>query len=113
VNILEKRFWIFHGENPEIYTLFCGYTDVLISKGFTRHGAKAIIERIRWFKNVETNDPNFKICNDHTAYYARKWLKDHPEYPDFFELREVKGDEEDDDEEPPWNFNGENQGQLF
>ena len=27
----------------------------------------------------------FKINNNHTAYYARKWLKQHPEHPKFYD----------------------------
>jgi hypothetical protein len=34
--------------------------------------------------HIEQGDEEFKLPNNHRAYYARKWLDVHPEHPGFF-----------------------------
>lgn len=55
---------------------------------FDRYSADAILHRIRWHFTVERRDRAFKCNNNWTAPLARWWLRQHPEYPRFFELRE-------------------------
>ena len=90
-NHIEAAFWIFHLANPMIYELFCGFTRRAIAKGYTTFSVSMIIERIRWETSVETYDPaspgEFKLNNNYRAYYARLWMRDHPEWPNFFRTR--------------------------
>lgn len=56
--------------------------------GHAKYSARAVLYRIRWHHQIERKDRAFK-CNDHwTPALARWFLKKHPEFPDFFELRE-------------------------
>jgi hypothetical protein len=92
----EQKFEIYHSENPHVYDMFIRYGRMALSRGFTRFSAKAIFERLRWYYQFETKDEqDFKLNNSFTAYYARKAIKEFPEFEGFFELREKstsKGD---------------------
>jgi hypothetical protein len=85
---LEAAFAKFHAENPHIYELFKRFTADVIRAGFQNFSARAVFHRIRWYTNVETNDPNFKINNNHSPYYARMWMIDH-DRKGFFRTREL------------------------
>jgi hypothetical protein len=80
----------FHLENPHIYALFDRFVRELIRAGRLRYSSRAVFERIRWHMAVETSDPHFKLNDHHTPYYARMWMRENPEYPDFFEIRILK-----------------------
>jgi len=56
--------------------------------GYERYSARTILERIRWHYNVERGLREFK-CNDHWSPFLSRWfLKKHPDWTGFFELRE-------------------------
>lgn len=79
----------YHKAHPKVWTLFCQFTFELIERGFKNYGAKAVMERIRW----ETDQANvkgmseFKIGNNYTAFYARRFMKKNSEHDGFFRLR--------------------------
>jgi hypothetical protein len=84
----------YHEANPEVYRLICRFADEVISRGYREYGIATIWERIRWHVSIELGEEEFKLPNNHRAYYARLWLDDHPDYPDFFHtacLRSVVG----------------------
>lgn len=88
---LEEKFIKYHENNPNVYRLFIGFAHELIAAGRKKLSASLIIERIRWEVNVQTvSDDNFKITNNHTAFYARKFMNDFPEYVGYFRTREQK-----------------------
>ena len=87
-----ERFEKFHAENPVVYRLFCRFADELLARGRTRYSADAICHRIRWHVAVETTDMDFKINDHYTAFYARLWMKDHPEFGEFFETRRQRSE---------------------
>ena len=63
-------------------------TRELLSIGFRKYSADAILHRIRWHERVEKQNRAFK-CNDHwTAPLARWFLERNPDAAGFFELRE-------------------------
>ena len=88
---LEEAFRRFDAENPEIYRLMCHFCDMALRAGRVRYSVNAIFERIRWHVEIDTRseDP-WKLNNNHRAFYARKWLAEHPETPRFFETREQR-----------------------
>lgn len=88
---LEAKFRQHHAENPHVYELFKKFTDQVIKAGFENYSARAIFHRIRWYTNVETNDPTFKLNDHHSPYYARMWMEDY-ERPDFFRIRELRNE---------------------
>lgn len=56
--------------------------------GKDKYSARTILEVIRWEHDVERGLRPYK-CNDHwTPYLARWFLKNHPKWQGFFELRE-------------------------
>jgi len=77
-------------EHPEIWKLFMDITFRLIRRGKRHYGAKAVFEIIRYHRIVQHNDSEFKVNNNYTAYYARKFMQTFPEWDGFFETRKAK-----------------------
>lgn len=70
---LEQKFNKFDNDNPMVWALFMRFADELINRGYKRLSASLVTERIRWESTIITRGDKFKICNNHRAYYARKW----------------------------------------
>jgi len=82
---LEKDFIKFHKKNPHVWELFKHFTLVAVRSGRSHYSARAIIERIRWHTDAETEvDSFFRIPNAHTAYYARLFHASYPKHKGFF-----------------------------
>lgn len=86
---MRETFEEYQARNPRIYKEFVHYAYQLISAGQSKIGAKAIFERIRWESKIERND-EFKINNNFTADYARKFEQDFPHFAGIFEKRVCK-----------------------
>jgi hypothetical protein len=85
---LEQKFWEYHGKNPQVFTLFKEYAFQLLNAGRSRYSARTIIHRIRWHNDITTTgDDGFKICNNHSPYYALLLEATCPEFKDFFSHR--------------------------
>ena len=85
MNQLKQAFEKFDKNNPHVYELFKKYTFDIMKRGRTQYSAMAIIQRIRWHTEIETDsDDQFKIANAHTPFYARKFMAEFPEYNKFF-----------------------------
>lgn len=96
---LYEEFAVFDQDNPGIWQLFVRFANEAIAAGHYRLGVSLIIERIRWEVYVATkSDDDFKINNNHRAYYARKWIEAYPEYANFFEIRRVRCGPEEEQE---------------
>lgn len=80
----------FHNENPRVYQLFERFTLEAISRGHGHYSADAIMHRVRWETSISTTDPEFKINNNHVAFYARMFMDNNPERVGFFETRQRK-----------------------
>ena len=93
-NLFESQFQIYHSDNPEVYRLYKRFALQAIDAGAKHLGSKAIMERIRWQTNVETVGDPFKVNNNLTPFYARLFMKDFPEYADFFRTRASRADKE-------------------
>lgn len=92
-NKLEIEFANFHLANQHIYRFFVHYAMDVKRAGFKQFSARAIIHRIRWHYTVETNsEDSFKINNNHSPYYARKMMREYPEFKEFFSLRKTEGE---------------------
>lgn len=88
---LWRQFRDFDERNPQIWEEFEKRTVSAIQKGLTKLGAKLVIETIRWDEMIgKPKNEEFKICNNHHPYYARKFMLAHPEFRGVFELRKVR-----------------------
>lgn len=85
---IEREFAEFDAANPEVWKLFVRFAFEVMQRGKRRYSADAILHRIRWFEEIETvGGRGFKVNDDFTAHYARKFIRTFPEHGDFFETR--------------------------
>lgn len=87
---LEKDFEQFDKENSKVWELFVKFAFRAINRGFKHYGAKTIFEAIRYHCDITTTGSEFKLNNNYTAYYARKFHRTYPQHDGFFETRKVK-----------------------
>jgi len=82
---LKDQWQAYHEENPQIYQLIEQFAQQVIDRGYKEYSIGIIWERLRWHLDIETRTAHtFKFPNNHRAYYARHWMEQHPEHPDFF-----------------------------
>lgn len=86
----KKSWWRWHNENPVVWELFQYYAHQAISAGKGVYSQWAIINRIRWNREVETSGDEFKISNDYIAFYARYFIHVFPQHKDFFVVKPLK-----------------------
>ncbi len=86
---LKAQFATFHTANPHIYELYVKFAREAKNRNFKKFGISAITERIRWEVATTTTDQDFKISNNHRAFYARL-LNDTVEFKDFFRTKPQK-----------------------
>ena len=90
---LELDFAKFHLLNQHVYQKFVVYAHDVREAGFNQFSARAIIHRIRWHMDIETKSGDgFKINNNHSPYYARKMMREYPDFKEFFSLRKTEGE---------------------
>ena len=88
---LKEKFNTFDANNPHVWDLFVQYTMQAINSGVKKFGAQAVIERIRWHHNIDTvSEDQFKISNDHAAFYARKFMQEYPQHDGIFRIKASK-----------------------
>ena len=63
----------FHRDNPEVWTMFVRFSREKIALGYAHYGAKAVMERIRWETSTGASQPELKINDHYTAFYARRF----------------------------------------
>ena len=91
---LAARFEQFHQDNPHVYTILVRLAREWIRRtGRQKVGISALFERTRWEIAIATNDPEFKINNNHRAFYARVIMRDEPDLADLFDVRRSVADE--------------------
>lgn len=81
---LKHAWWTWHKQNPHVWELFIDYTFQAIGSGRSHYSVNAIFERIRWHTDIESKGDQFKISNNHRAYYARYFNHCYPEHEGFF-----------------------------
>jgi hypothetical protein len=79
---------------PQIWRSFKNYTFRTIDKGFENYSARAIFHIIRWQTGINAEFPKgFKVNNNYSPYYARKFMRMFPKYEGFFRNRKSKYDD--------------------
>lgn len=87
---LEQAFWEFHSANPKVYSLLVKFAHQWRQKRGDQAmlGISELFERVRWEVALATvEDENFKLNNNHRAFYARLIMDRHPELDGIFRLR--------------------------
>jgi hypothetical protein len=93
--ITQKRFEEYDRENPEIYELFKSFAFEMIRAGREHYSARTVIHRIRWHTDLHArSDDGFKINNDYSPFYARKFEREFPQHAGFFAKRHSVADRE-------------------
>lgn len=89
-----ERFEQFHDENPIVYvTLVRLAREWVKATGRHKIGMAALRERARWEIVMATNDPDFKINNNYTPFYARLIMARCEDLADMFDLRTSEADD--------------------
>jgi hypothetical protein len=87
----QQRFELYDKENPHVYELVKKYTFEAIASGQKHFSMASIIERIRWFTEIETTGDPFKINQNYQTYYGRKFMQEFPQHEGFFRTRKLRG----------------------
>lgn len=91
---MAERFEQFHGDNPHVYeTLVRLAREWVVATGQHKLGTKALFERARWELAIATSDPDYKLNNNYTAYYARLIMLLNQDLAQLFELRRSSADQ--------------------
>ncbi len=78
------------GIPAEVCDLYEKLAFMIKGRGFDHYSSDAILHRIRWHYHIERGHREFK-CNDHwTSTLSRWFLKRHPDWDGFFELRVLR-----------------------
>ena len=88
----KQDWWNWHCANPEVWLYFERFSLEAISKGRNRISHWLIMNRIRWEVNIVTTGEDFKISNDHIAFYARLWNARYPQYKTLFNIKKMIGE---------------------
>lgn len=83
------NFQQYDSDNPQIWREFVKFSKEAKRKGFDHYSAKGIFEIIRWHTTTSGND-QFKLNNNYHADYARKMMREYPEFDGFFRTREIR-----------------------
>lgn len=91
---VSEQFERFHAENPGVYTTLVRLAREWIGHtGRHKLGIKTLYERARWEIALATSDPDYKLNNNYTAYYARLLMRENPDLAGLFDLRVSEADE--------------------
>ena len=86
---LEIQFWEFHRKNPIVYKYLVQFAfQWRMRRGNKAQlGMKALFERVRWQVSMGKTTGDFKLNNNHTAFYARLLMRNNPKLQDMFKVR--------------------------
>lgn len=88
---LEKAFWTFHENNEQVYHMLVKFArEWRRLKSGSQLGISLLFERVRWEKSLETGDDEFKLNNNHRAFYARLIMKHNPDLDGVFRMRQQR-----------------------
>ena len=83
----KARFEAFHRQNPHVFVELKRLALGLLDAGHAFGGMKQLFEVLRYNHALQTTDPDFKLNNNYTAYYARVLMVAEPRLHGFFRLR--------------------------
>lgn len=78
---LKSQFLAFHVEHPEVWDEFVRFAGQMRARGYERYSAKAVLERIRWERDVGGDGKSaFKVNNNFAPFYGREYNERHSEF---------------------------------
>ena len=95
LQLRKQEWWRWHKANPHIWKWFERFAFEAIGARQKHYSAWAVVNRIRWHVDIETQGNAFKISNDWIAFYARLFHALHPEHDGFFRTKPLKEERED------------------
>lgn len=87
---LETAFWQFHHAHPLVFTTLLRLAREWKADGHGRIGIKTLYERARWEFGVGSAGARYALNNNHTAYYSRLLMTQHPDLRGIFATRSQK-----------------------
>ena len=87
-------WWSFHIDNPGVYALFKRFALEMIANGVNKSSPWLIGNRIRWEVALKTVGSEYKVPNEHIAYYSRLFMCEHPQFGKFFNPKPIKGEDD-------------------
>lgn len=85
------RTW--HKANPHVWKLFCREADRLTNIGAQNSSAWLVVNQLRWLHFFETKGDDFKIPNDHIAFYARAYMRSEPHRRGVFRIKRMSDED--------------------
>lgn len=91
----KRDWWEWHRANPHVWEYFERYSLEAVQTGRSRISHWLIVNRIRWEVAINTTGGEFKISNDHIAFYARLWRAKYPQHKDLFAIKRMIGENDE------------------
>jgi hypothetical protein len=66
----------------------------MIARGYKNGSADAVFHIMRWERSGERKLDGFKVNNNYTSFFARRFEEENPQHEGFFRKRKSKFDEE-------------------
>lgn len=87
---LDEQAEAFDKKHPEVWAQFQRIAMRYIRSGVTHYSADGIMHIVRYHTMAGDSSEarDFKINNNHVAYYARKFAREYPQHSGFFRFRE-------------------------
>lgn len=82
----------FIAEHPEVWAAFVELALRMAATGRKRYSAATIWQVLRWHRDLKTGAKPYRLNNNYHPYFARRFMLEHPEHGELFELRRVRGD---------------------
>ena len=102
-NEINEQAEAFNQKHPQVAKLFVRFALQAIGRGFCHYSAKSIFERIRWETDQADVDgkSTFKLNNNYTCWYSRRFMEVYPQHAGFFRTRTRISAEEPATNMPP------------
>lgn len=79
--------WI--AENPNVYLMFVRFALDMARVG-KPFGINLLRERVRWECTYSYDPDDYKFCNTHSPYIARKLIEDYPTLQNFMRCKKTE-----------------------
>jgi len=86
---LDRAFRKYDVANPHIYRVFVKKVFEAVREGRQNWSARAIFNVIRWNTELRGDD-DFKVNNNYSSRYTRKFESEYPELMGFLRKRKLK-----------------------